>query len=254
MYTKLSSKSLSLIMVLAFITTSGANLATAAPSSSAAPEKKSTEKNIDKTGKSSEKATSTASKNSESPKNGASKSAEKTAGKTSQVIEKASSNNGSHKENASSKNASGKAAGGKNEASKDATKTASAAPLANLSGTWNVKFHEAPSSKTHIMAVKVTQKNSALSATGVDVYGDVILEGTVTAPNKISFKRTYKGTQVNPAAQFEGTFTPATVLTPVTAKGTWTAQPFADKSLKQKASANSGDWEANIFTGPAINK
>jgi hypothetical protein len=104
------------------------------------------------------------------------------------------------------------------------------------------------------MAVKVTQKSATLSATGVDEYGDVKLDGTVAAPNKISFKRTYKGAQVNPVAQYDGTFTPATVLTPVIAKGKWSAQQFADKSLKPKASANSGDWEANIFTGPPINK
>lgn len=133
-------------------------------------------------------------------------------------------------------------------------KPAESAPLANLSGTWNIKFRETPSTKTHIMAVKVAQKNGVLTATGVDEYGDVILNGTLTAPNKIAFKRTYKGTQVNPTAQYEGTFTPATPLTPVSAKGKWSAQPFADKSQKPKASANSGDWDANIFTGPAINK
>jgi hypothetical protein len=104
------------------------------------------------------------------------------------------------------------------------------------------------------MAVKVAQKNGVLTATGVDEYGDVILNGTLTAPNKIVFKRTYKGTQVNPIAQYEGTFTPATALTPISAKGKWSAQPFADKSQKPKASANAGDWDANIFTGPAINK
>lgn len=133
-------------------------------------------------------------------------------------------------------------------------KVAPSAPMTNLSGTWNIKFHEGASPKTHIMAVKVTHKGSSLTATGVDNYGDVILDGTVSAPNKISFKRTYKGEQANPAAQYEGTFTPATALTPVTAKGTWSAQPFADKNQKPKASANSGDWDAHIFTGPAINK
>jgi hypothetical protein len=128
------------------------------------------------------------------------------------------------------------------------------APLPNLSGTWNIKFRETPSTKTHIMAVKVSQKGSALTATGVDIYGDVLLEGTLTAPNKLSFKRTYKGAQVNPPAQYEGIMTPATALTPISAKGKWSAQPFADKTQKPKASANSGDWDANIFTGPAINK
>ncbi|CAN5550348.1 hypothetical protein BH10CYA1_BH10CYA1_24970 [soil metagenome] len=135
-----------------------------------------------------------------------------------------------------------------------ATKPAEPAALTNLSGTWNIKFRETPSTKTHIMAVKVTQKNGQLTATGVDEYGDVVLNGTLTAPNKIAFKRTYKGTQVNPTAQYEGIFTPATPLTPVSAKGKWSAQPFSDKSQKPKASANSGDWDANIFTGPAINK
>lgn len=104
------------------------------------------------------------------------------------------------------------------------------------------------------MAVKANQKGNTFTATGVDQYGDVILEGSVTGPDKISFKRTYKGAQVNPAAQFEGTFTPAKEFTPVVAKGKWTAQPFADKSQKPKASSNVGEWEANIFTGPPINK
>lgn len=134
------------------------------------------------------------------------------------------------------------------------SKTSTTGAATNLTGTWSIKFKESPDTKTHIMAVKVMHKGTALSATGVDQYGDVILTGTVLPPNKISFKRTYKGTQVNPIAQYEGTYTPATVLTPITAKGAWSAQPFADKSLKPKASSNSGDWEANIFTGPAINK
>ncbi len=138
--------------------------------------------------------------------------------------------------------------------SSPAPKPAESAPLPNLSGTWNIKFRETPSTKTHIMAVKVAQKSGVLTATGVDEYGDVILNGTLTAPNKLAFKRTYKGTQVNPTALYEGTFTPGTPLTPVSAKGKWSAQPFADKSQKPKASANSGDWDANIFTGPAINK
>ncbi len=138
--------------------------------------------------------------------------------------------------------------------SSPAPKSAENAPLPNLSGTWNIKFRETPSTKTHIMAVKVAQKSGVLTATGVDEYGDVILNGTLTAPNKIAFKRTYKGAQINPTAQYEGTFTPGTPLTPVSAKGKWSAQPFADKSQKPKASANSGDWDANIFTGPAINK
>lgn len=133
-------------------------------------------------------------------------------------------------------------------------KPAENATLPNLSGTWNIKFREAPSTKTHIMAVKVAQNNGVLTANGVDEYGDVILNGTFTAPNKIVFKRTYKGAQVNPAAQYEGIFTPATALTPESAKGKWSAPPFADKSLKPKASANAGDWDAHIFTGPAINK
>jgi len=139
-------------------------------------------------------------------------------------------------------------------ASKSAPAAKPDAPLTNLSGTWNIKFRETPSTKTHIMAVKVSQKGSALTATGVDEYGDVLLAGTLTAPNKITFKRTYKGPQVNPTAQYEGIIIPATMLTPVTAKGKWSAQPFADKTQKPKASANSGDWDANIFTGPAINK
>lgn len=104
------------------------------------------------------------------------------------------------------------------------------------------------------MAVKVSQKGSALSATGVDEYGDVILTGTFAAPNKINLKRTYKGNQVNPQAQFDGFYSPPTALTPASAKGKWSAQPFADKSQKPKASSNSGDWDANIFTGPPINK
>lgn len=142
-----------------------------------------------------------------------------------------------------------------------AQKTEVASPAAktkpsgtNLTGTWSIKFHEGASPKTHIMAVKVIQKNTTLAATGVDEYGDVILSGSVTEPNKITFKRTYKGSQVNPPAQYEGTYTPATALTPVSAKGKWNAPPFADKIQKAKASANSGDWEANIFTGPPINK
>ena len=138
--------------------------------------------------------------------------------------------------------------------SKSAPAKPAEAPLTNLSGTWNIKFREAPSTKTHIMAVKVSQKGATLTATGVDEYGDVLLAGTLTAPNKIAFKRTYKGQQVNPMAQYEGIFTPATVLTPISAKGKWNAQPFTDKTQKPKASANSGDWDANIFTGPAINK
>lgn len=141
----------------------------------------------------------------------------------------------------------------KSSASKDSvTKPATAS--VNLTGTWNIKVHEGNSPKTHIMAVKVTQKGSNLTASGVDEYGDVLLTGILTEHNGLTFKRTYKGAQVNPPAQYDGTFTPATVLTPVMAKGKWSAQPFADKNQKPKASANSGDWEANIFTGPAINK
>ncbi|MBS1956685.1 MAG: hypothetical protein JST89_21030 [Cyanobacteria bacterium SZAS-4] len=150
--------------------------------------------------------------------------------------------------------AASKAADTNKTPSKSSPKAAESAALPNLSGTWNIKFREAPLTKTHIMAVKVAQKNGVLTATGVDEYGDVILNGTFTAPNKIAFKRTYKGTQVNPTAQYEGTYTPGTTLTPISAKGKWSAQPFADKSQKPKASANSGDWDANIFTGPAINK
>jgi len=151
-----------------------------------------------------------------------------------------------------SKNAATKSAGDKGANSKGSTKAAVA--NINLTGTWNIKVHEGSSPKTHIMAVKVTQKGSSLSASGVDEYGDVLLTGTVTEHNGLTFKRTYKGTQVNPPAQYDGTFTPATELTPVIAKGKWSAQPFADKNQKPKASANSGDWEAHIFTGPAINK
>ncbi len=125
---------------------------------------------------------------------------------------------------------------------------------ANLTGTWNVRYTEAPTTKTHIMAIKVVQKGPAFAAKGVDQYGDVILAGFLAPPNKISFKRTYQGAQVNPSAVFDGTFALGTAPAPITAKGKWTAQPFADKSLKQKASANFGDWEATIFTGPAINK
>jgi hypothetical protein len=104
------------------------------------------------------------------------------------------------------------------------------------------------------MAIKAIQKGVTFTAKGVDQYGDVLLSGSLAPPNKITFKRTYQGTQVNPTAQFDGTFALSTPLTPITAKGKWTAQHFADKSLKQKASANFGDWEATIFTGPAINK
>jgi hypothetical protein len=124
----------------------------------------------------------------------------------------------------------------------------------NLTGTWNIRFTEAPATKTHIMAIKAIQKGATFTAKGVDQYGDVLLTGTVAAPNKITFKRTYQGAQVNPSAQFDGTFALGTAPAPITAKGKWTAQQFADKSLKQKASANYGDWEATIFTGPAINK
>lgn len=154
--------------------------------------------------------------------------------------------------NATTKSAGDKDANSKGSTTKDSTKAAVAS--INLTGTWNIKVHEGSSPKTHIMAVKVTQKGSSLSASGVDEYGDVLLTGTLTEHNGLTFKRTYKGTQVNPPAQYDGTFTPATELTPVIAKGKWSAQPFADKNQKPKASANSGDWEAHIFTGPAINK
>lgn len=153
---------------------------------------------------------------------------------------------------AGAKGANSKDANSKGSEAKDSTKAAVAS--INLTGTWNIKVHEGSSPKTHIMAVKVTQKGSSLSASGVDEYGDVLLTGTLTEHNGLTFKRTYKGTQVNPPAQYDGTFTPATELTPVIAKGKWSAQPFADKNQKPKASANSGDWEAHIFTGPAINK
>jgi hypothetical protein len=128
------------------------------------------------------------------------------------------------------------------------------AETTNLTGTWNVKFTESPTTKTHIMAVKVVQKGMTLTAKGVDQYGDVILNGSISPPNKIMFKRTYQGTQVNPSAQFDGTFALGIAPAPIGAKGKWTAQSFADKSLKPKASSLYGDWEATIFTGPAINK
>lgn len=222
MYNSTANKTLTLLAALTSITASGARLAMAAPSTATSSEAKSTEKATVKISK----AKDSAANRHATGKDSASKKS---------VKESATSKNRTGKESASSKNTTGK-----DSATEKDRKPVSAVSITNLSGTWNIKFHEGATTKTHIMAVKVTQQNAALSATGVDEYGDVILDGAVTPPNKISFKRTYKGAQVNPVAQYDGTFTPATVLTPVIAKGKWSAQQFADKSLKPKASANSG--------------